>query len=59
MKRVANTYFVIFLHNLVMTFFVLLHAFNLSFSSQVVISVVALTYWFGGWILIHRKFLRG
>lgn len=44
-----------FLHNLVMTFFVLLIVFNRSLQNQFLISAVAITYWVVGILLIYKK----
>jgi len=52
---VVNYYLLVFVHNLLMAFFVILNAVNQSFPNQIFISILALTYWITGSIILYRK----
>jgi len=45
----------VLLHNLGMILFVLLIAYNRSSANQILLSVLAITYWLSGYILIYRR----
>jgi len=49
-------YLLVLLHNLVMTFFLLLNSFvSHSSVSQIMNSTFALAYWITGWVILFRK----